>query len=238
MAASPITSWQMEGGKVKAVIYFIFLGSKITADGDWSHKIKRCLLLGKKAMTNLDRVLKSRDITLLTKICIVKAMVFPVVHVRYESWAIKEAEHQRIDAFKLVVLEKTLEGHLDCKIIPVSPRGNQPWIFIGRTDAEAEAPILRLLDVKNQLIPDLDAGKDWRQTEKEVAEMRWLDSITDSMDMNLSKLWKRVEDRGARSAAVREVTKNWTWLSDWTITTFIKYSTCKYFLPICDVLSF
>ena len=129
---------------------------------------------------------------------------------RYESWAIKKAEHQRIDAFKLVVLEKTVEGPLDCKIIPVNPKGNQPWIFIERTDAEAEAPTPWLLDVKNRLIPDLDAGKDWRQKEKEVEEMRWLDSITDTMDMNLSKLRKRVEDRGAWSAAVHGVTKNWT----------------------------
>ena len=101
MAANPITSWQMEGGKVKAVIYFIFLGSKITADGDWSHKIKRRLLLGRKAMTSLDSILKSRDITLPTKVHLVKAMVFPVVKYGYESWTIKKAECWRIDAFEL-----------------------------------------------------------------------------------------------------------------------------------------
>ena len=101
MASGLITSWQIEGGKVEGVTYFIFLGSKITADGDCSHKIKRHLFLGRKAMTNLDSVLKSRDITLLTKVCIVKAMVFPIVMYRCETWTIKKAEHQRIDPFKL-----------------------------------------------------------------------------------------------------------------------------------------
>ena len=101
MASSPITSWQIEGGKVETVTGFILLGSKITADGDCSHKIKRRLLLRRKAMTNLDSILRSRDITLLTKVQIVKAMVFPVVMYGYESWSIRKAEHQRIDAFEL-----------------------------------------------------------------------------------------------------------------------------------------
>ena len=101
MASSPITSWQVEGGKVEAVTDFIFLGSKFTTDGDCSHQIKRYLLLGRKVMTDLDNILKSRDITLLTNICIVKAMVFPVVMYRCESWTIKKVEHPRIDAFEL-----------------------------------------------------------------------------------------------------------------------------------------
>ena len=101
MASSPITSWQIEGEKVEAVTDFIFLGSKITEDGDCSHEIKRCLLLGRKAMTNLDSVLRSRDISLQTKVCIVKAMVFPVVMYGCESWTTKKAGHQRIDAFEL-----------------------------------------------------------------------------------------------------------------------------------------
>ena len=101
MASSPITAWQIEGGKVEAVTGFLFLGSKITADGDCSHEIRRRLLLGKKAMTNLDTVLKSGDITLLTKVYIVKAMVFPVVMYGCECWTVKKAEHQRIDAFEL-----------------------------------------------------------------------------------------------------------------------------------------
>ena len=115
MASSPITSWQIDEETVETVTDFIFLGSKITADGDCSHEIKRCLLLGRKAMTNLDSILKSRDITLPTKVHLAKAMVFPVVVYGCESWTVKKAEHQRIDAFELV-LEKTLESPLDCKI--------------------------------------------------------------------------------------------------------------------------
>ena len=101
MASGPITSWQVDGETIETVTDFLFLGSKITADGDCSHEIKRCLLLGRKAMTNPDSVLKSREITLLTKVPTVKAMVFPVVMYRHESWTIKKAEHQRIDAFEL-----------------------------------------------------------------------------------------------------------------------------------------
>ena len=101
MASSPFTSWQTEGEKLKTVTDFIFLGSKITVDCDWSHEINRCLLLGRKAMTNLDSVVKSRDITLLTKVRLVKAMVFPVVTYECKSWTIKKAEHQRTDVFKL-----------------------------------------------------------------------------------------------------------------------------------------
>ena len=101
MASSPITSWQIEGGKVETVTNFIFLGSKITADGDCSHEIKSCLLLGRKAMTNPDSILKCRNITLLTKVCLVKGMVFPVVMYICESWTVKQAEHRRIDGFEL-----------------------------------------------------------------------------------------------------------------------------------------
>ena len=101
MASGPIISWQIDGETVKTVSDFVFLGSKITADGDCSHEIKRCLLLGRRVMTNLDSIFKSRDITLPTKFCLVKAMVFPVVMYGYESWTIKKAEHRRIDAFEL-----------------------------------------------------------------------------------------------------------------------------------------
>ena len=122
---------------------FIFLGSKITADGDCSHEIKRCLLLGRKVMTNLDSILKSIDITLPTKVHLVKAMVFPVVMYGCESWTVKKAELQRIDAFELWCWEKTLESPLDCKEIqPVHSEGDWPWDFFGRNDAEAETPIL------------------------------------------------------------------------------------------------
>ena len=142
-------------------------GSKITANGDCSHEIKRCLLLGRKVMTNLDRVLKSRDITLPTKVHLVKAMVFPVVTYGCESWILKKAEHQRIDAFKLWCWRR-VESPVDCKEIqPVHPKGDQSWIFIGRTDVEAETPILLPPDAKSWLIgKDPDAGKDWRREEK------------------------------------------------------------------------
>jgi len=142
-----------EGEKVETVSDFIFLGSKITADGDCSHEIKRRLLLGRKVMTNLDSILKSRDITLSIKVCLVKAMVCPVVMYRCESWTIKKAERWRIGCFWTVVLEKTLESPLDRKKIqPVNPKGNQSWICIGRTDAEAETPLLWPPDAKNWLI--------------------------------------------------------------------------------------
>ena len=148
MASGPITSWQIDGEAVEMVADFIFLVSKITSDCDCSHEIKRCLLLGRKVMTNLDSILKSRDITLSAKVHLVKAMVFPVVVYGCEIWTIKKAEGWRIDAFE--VLEKTLENPLDCKEIqPVHPKGDQPWVFIGRIDVEAETPILWPPDVKS-----------------------------------------------------------------------------------------
>ena len=124
MASCPTTSWEIDGETVETVSDFIFLGSKITADGDCSHEIKRRLILGGKVMTNLDSIFKRTDITLPTKVRLVKALVFPVVRYGCESWTIKKAKHQRIDAFELV-LEKTLENPLDCKIQPVHPKGDQ-----------------------------------------------------------------------------------------------------------------
>ena len=120
----------------------IFVGSKITADGDCSHEIKRCLFIGRKDMTNLDSTLKSRDITLLTKVHIVKAMVFSVVMYGCESWTIKKAECQRIDAFELWCWRR-LESPLDCKEIqPVHSKGDRSWVFFGKNDAKAETPVL------------------------------------------------------------------------------------------------
>ena len=143
MASGPITSWQIEGETVESVADFIFLGSKITTDGDCSHEIKRRLLLGRKVMTNLDSILKSRDITLPTKVRLVKAMVFPVVIHGCESWTVKKAKHRKIDAFELLCWRRLLKSPLDCKEIqPVHPRADQSWVLIGRTDAEAETPIL------------------------------------------------------------------------------------------------
>ena len=142
MAYGPITSWQIDGETVETVSDFIFLGSKITADGDCSHEIERHLFLGRKAMTNLDSILKSRDITLSTNVCLVKAMVFPLVMYGCESWTVKNAECRRIAAFELWCWRRLLSP-LDCKEIqPVHPKGDQAWVFIGRTDVEAETPIL------------------------------------------------------------------------------------------------
>ena len=122
---------------------FIFLGSKITTDGGCSHEIKRRLLLGRKVMTNLDSILKSRDITLPTKVRPLKAMVFPLVMYGFESWTVKKAERRRIDAFELWCWRRTLESPLDCKEIqPVHSERDQPWDFFGRTDAKAETPVL------------------------------------------------------------------------------------------------
>ena len=143
MASGPITPMANRWGNSENSGRLYFGGSKITADGDCSHEIKSCLLLGRKVMTNLDSIFKSRDITLPTKVRLVKAMVFPFVVYGCESWTIKKAEGQRIDAFELWCWEKTLESPLDCKEIqPVHPKGNQSWIFIGRTDVEAETPIV------------------------------------------------------------------------------------------------
>ena len=189
MASGPITSQQIEEEKVEAVADFIFLGSKITVGGDCSREIKILLLLGRKAMTNLGSVLKSRDITLPTKVCLGKAMIFLVVIYECESWTIKKAEHWRLDAFKLwcwrrlfffFFLEKTLESPLDSKEIkPVNPKGKQPWVFIGKTDSEAS--VLWPCDMKGWHIGNNpDAGKDWRQKEKGRQRMGWFDSITDS----------------------------------------------------------
>ena len=146
MASCPITSWQIDGETVETVADFIFLGSKITADGDCSLEIKRCLLLGRKVMTNLDSILKSRDIPLPTKVHLVKSMVFPVVMYECESWTIKKGECRRIDAFELWcwrrLLSLGLQEILDCKETqPVHPKGDQSGVFIGRTDVEAETPI-------------------------------------------------------------------------------------------------
>ena len=149
---------------METVTDFILLCSKITADGDCSYEITRHLLLGRKAMKNIHSILKSRDNTLPTKVYIVKPMVFPVVMYGCESWTIKKSWAPKNWCFWTLVLDKTLKSLLDCKEIkPAHPKGNQSWIFIGRTDAEAETPILWPPNVKNWLIgKDPDARKDWR----------------------------------------------------------------------------
>ena len=149
-----------------------FWASKITADGDCRQEIKRGLLLGRKVTTNLDSIFKSRDITLPTKVHLVKPMVFPVVMYRCESWTMKNAEHRRIGAFELWCWRRLLKSPLDCKEVqPAHPKGDQPWVFTGRTDAEAETPILWPPGAKSWLIgKDPDAGRDWGQEEKGTTE--------------------------------------------------------------------
>ena len=168
MASCSITSWQIDGETVEPVTDIIFCSSKITADGDCNHEIKRCLLLGRKVMNKVDGILKNRDSTLPTMFHLVKAMVFLVAMYGCESWTIKKAEHQRIDAFELWFWRRLLDSK---EIQLVHPKGNQSWIFPGRIDAEAETPILWPPDVRNWLIwKDPDAGKDWRQEEKGMSE--------------------------------------------------------------------
>ena len=174
MASGPITSWKTDGETVETVSDFILGGSKITTDGDCSHEIKRCLLLGRKVMTNLDSILKSRDIILRG---------FSSAHVWMWELDCEESWVPKNWCFWTVVLEKTLESPLDCKEIQaVHPKEDQSWVFIGRTDAEAETPILWPHHAKSWLIgKDPDAGKDWGQEEKGTTEdemagwHHWLD---------------------------------------------------------------
>ena len=171
MASGPITSWEIDGETVETVSDLIFWGSKITADGDCSHEIKRRLLLGRKVMTYLDSIFKSRDITLPAKVCLVKAIFFPVVMYGCESWTVKKVECRRINAFELWCWRR-LESPLDCKEIQsVHSEGDQPWDFFGRNDAKAETPVLWPPHAKSCLIgKDSDAGRDWGQEEKGTTE--------------------------------------------------------------------
>ena len=160
MTSDPITSWQIRWGNNENSEILYFAGLQNHCRWWLSHENKRCLLLGGKVMTNLDSILKSRDITLQTNVCLVKAVVFPVVRYGCESWTIKKVEHRKIDAFELWCWRRLLRAPWT--------QGDQSWIFVGRTDAEAETPILWPPDAKNWLIwKDPDAGKDWRQEETE-----------------------------------------------------------------------
>ena len=206
LASGPITSWQIDGGKMGAVTDFIFLGSKITVDSDCRHEIKRCLLLVRKAMSNLESILESRDITLLTKVCLVKAMVFPVVMYGCESWTIKKAERWIIDSFELWYWRRLMRVPWIAKRSKQSILKYKPWIFIGRTETEAEASTLWPPDTKSQLIgKDPDAGKDWRQWDGWMAPLNQWTWVW----ANSRKQWRTGNPSVLQSIGSQRAGHNW-----------------------------